>query len=299
MALSEKIEEIKFAKSVAGYAIKEVDGFMADLLLLAKEEEQLIMVLRAKLEAFELQRDDIKKQEHEAYKLLEAAKKEAEIIVATAKKNAETIVSEAQVDAEVQVRSATARANDILENADALSNAKISDAYASAEKIIADASQKSKEMLEQVKAACDEEMRKAKALANECASFETRFRTIVADTAQALMKIKEETPVPYDAAAIKAPEKAVESHASEAEEKAPALATEEITPVEKVEETKESTDVEFAGGKPVAALAKKEEKTQRKLYDNVQVTYDAENDFEQIRDIMKGPERKSPTHFSD
>lgn len=285
MFLSEKFEEIKFSKSVAGYATKEVDGFIADILPLAKEEEQLILGLRAKLEALEARQDEIRKIEQEAYRLLEAAKTEAEIIVATAKKKAGDIESDTKVNCEVKLRSATSRASEIITNADAEAEEKIAKAKSEAERIVLEADANGRALIMRVTEVCNEENRKAKELSNECAAFEERFRTIVADTVKALAKMKEEAPVLCDTAvkvdiSAKTPE--------------PALEKDEEEP-----KTEKAIDVEFIGTKPVTALDKKEEKTQRRLYDTVQVTYENEEDFSEIQDIMKGPQCKSPTHFSE
>lgn len=283
MALSERFEEIKFSKSVAGYSTKEVDGFIADTLLLIRDEEQLLSALKVKLEAFEAQRDEIKKKENEAYRLLEAAKREAEIIVATAKKNAEDIVAKANLDGEVEVRTASARAEEIVKNAEEKAAEKVAAANENAERIILAADENGRKMLADSAKAYEEEMQKAKALSNECADFEKRFRSIVTDTVMALAKIKEETPVPYDTETkVKEEVKAEEPKAEE-------------EPVAK-EETE--TEVVLAGSIPVAAL-KKEERQPRRLYETVSVEYEAEDDFSSIREIMNGNEAKSPTHFSE
>ena len=185
MPVSERFTDIKFSKSVAGYSQKEVDGFINDILPLIKEQEQLVAALTVKLDALEAQRDEVKQKEQEAYRLLEAAKKEADIIIATAKKNAEDIASKAQVASEVQTRAAAARAAEL-----------ISDAETKAEKIICAADEKARAMLEKTKEYTDEEKRKAQALSNECAEFEARFKTLVAETAKAFAAVKEQTPMP-------------------------------------------------------------------------------------------------------
>ncbi len=280
MTISEKIEDIKFTKSVAGYTQKEVDSFIADILPLVREEEQLVAALRVKLAAFEGKSDEIRRQEREAYRLLEAAKEEAEIIVATAKKKAEDIASEARVAAEVQQRAASARAAEMISNAENEANTLVNEANANAQKIVSTADARGRELLAKVKEVCSEEERKAKALSNECAAFETRFRTIVADTAVALAKIKEETPMPYEEVArpVEAPQ--------EDEPKPPVK-----------EEAVSETEVEI----PMAiSHQKREEPHVRRLYDTVNVTYEnEEDDFSEIKDIMNGKGVKSPTHFSE
>lgn len=296
MPLSEKFTDTKFTKSVAGYSTKEVDGFINDVLPLLKEQEQLMAALKVKLDAFEGQRDEIQAKEHEAYRLLEAAKKEAEIIVATAKKSAESMTSDAQVASEVQVRAATARAHEIIADAEKKSATAARKAEENAKKIIAAADAEARAMLEKVKAHCDCETDKAQQLSNECAAFEARFRAMVAETAKAFALIKEQTPLP-----------AKEVTVPKAKESAP---IEEAVFETKEEETKETPappktdaepqDIEIVGGRPVMPRAKREAPAPRRLYDTVQVTYDDDDDFSDIRAIMEQTEkRKSPVDFSE
>ncbi|MBE6680100.1 MAG: DivIVA domain-containing protein [Ruminococcaceae bacterium] len=282
MTLSDKVKNLKFTKSVGGYTTREVDAFLAEILPLLREEEQVLSALRAKLSAFEGKGEEIRQKEQETYRLLEAAKEEAQIIVATAKKEAADIASAARIEAEVQQRSAASHASETISKAEAKAQARMDEANAVAEKIIATADARGRELLAKVKAVCDEEERKAKALANECADFETRFRTIVADTARALAKIKEESPVPYEEA-VKPTEPL---KAEPPKEKEP-----EVT--EPKEEPLVETEVD------IGTLVFPKANT-RKLYDMVDVTYEnEEDDFSEIRDIMKGKGAKSPTHFSE
>ena len=72
-------------------------------------------------------------------------------------------------------------------------------------------------------------------------------------------------------------------------------------PAPKKEEIPETRDFSFAGGKPVSA-ASAPEKTHRKLYETVNVTYENDDDFADVRKIMEdAPARKvkNPTHFSE
>ncbi len=278
MTLSEKLEEVKFTKSVAGYAQKEVDGFIADILPLVREQEQIISALRVKLEAFEGQGEEIMRKEREARALLEAAKQESEIIIATAKKSADDIAAEARVASEVQIRAASTRAADTIANAESQAAARVSEAEATAEKIIATADAKGRELLEKVRAIYDAEEKKAKALVNECAAFEARFRNVVASTVESLAKINSEAPVTPD---VKSEESVKVEQVS-------------VPPEETVEEKVEEENV------PVVTPAHGEPR-RRKLYDTVNVTYenDEDDDFSDIKSVMKGKGIKGPTDFSE
>ncbi len=294
MSVSEKLTDIKFTKSVAGYSAKEVDGFVNDLLPLAKEQEQLLLALKVKLDAFEAQRDEIQGKEQKARQLLEAAKKEAEIIVATAKKEAETINSEAHVASEVQLRAATSRAAEIMADAEKNAAQTVLEAEKNADKIIRAADAEARAMIEKVKAYSEEERRKAQGLSNECAAFEARFKALVCDTESAIAALRESAPVAPKVTEAKKPEPKVTSEPKEEifKEKAAEPAVRE--------EPKEVQDFEIVGGVPYAQMQKKEPSQKRHLYDTVNVTYDDGDDFSDIRRIMEnGEKRKSPTHFSE
>ena len=295
MPLSEKFTDTKFTKSVAGYSTKEVDGFINDVLPLIKEQEQLTAALKVKLDAFEAQRDEIQAKEREAYRLLEAAKKEADIIVATAKKSAESMTSDAQVASEVQVRAATARAHEIIADAEKKSAAMACEAEDNAKKIIASADAQARAMLEKVKAHCDCETEKAQKLSDECAAFEARFKATVAETAKAFALIKEQTPLP-----AKEPAAAKGETPEPIEEAVPETKEETKETPAAVETDSEPQDIEIVGGRPVIPRAKREAPAPRRLYDTVQVTYDDDDDFSEIRAIMEQTEkRKSPVDFSE
>ncbi len=285
MSISEKLTDIKFTKSAIGYSVKEVDGFVSDLLPLVKEQQQQFLVLKAKLEALENQRDEIADKEKQAHRLLEAAKKEAEIIVASAKKTAEDKAKEAELGGEVQLRAATARAGEIIADAEKKAKALESEAQASVEKILHAADAEAKAIIERVKAYSKEETRKAQELSNECAEFEKNFKELVARTAAELAAIKESTPLP-------AKEKVTE------EKEAPKSA-EEVT--EPAAEEPAAEELKARDVSPMA-VPQKAQTAKKRLYDAVPVTYEDESDldFTDIRDIMKRTEmRKSPTHFSE
>ncbi|MBQ8836150.1 MAG: DivIVA domain-containing protein [Clostridia bacterium] len=298
MPLSEKFTDIKFTKSVAGYAQKEVDGFINDVLPLVKEQEQQLAALKAKIAAFEAERDEISAREHESYRLLEAAKKESDIIIATAKKRAVAIESEAQTASEVQHRASTARAGDIIASAEKKATALVNDAEINAKKIIQTADATARAMLEKVKEHCDSETAKAQRLSDECAAFEARFKAVVAETANTFAKLKEQTPLPAKAPEIKA--KKEPTPAKNVREELPKVQpAAEVESDERENSPEEMHDIEIVGGKPVT-LQQKKTQTPRRLYDTLQVTYDDDDDFSEISEIMKrSDKRKSPVDFSE
>ena len=308
MSVSERFEDIKFTKSVAGYSTKEVDGFINDIIPLIKEQEQILVGLRAKLEAIEFKRGELQEKEHQAYALLEAAKREAKIIVASAKNEAANMLSEASVSAQAQTRAATSRAAQIISDAEGKSSAILSDAKQNSEKIIVSADTEARAMLEQVKEYCADETHKAQKLSNECAAFEASFKALVAKTATELARIREKAPLPVTADVEVKSEKVIAPAVSKAEtkaEEAPLPPEPKVEPVAVMEapvlteNENSTTDVAFAGGRPTEQI-KKKTSVKRRLYDTVTVTYDDEEEFSSVKDVMKKkPTLKSPVHFSD
>lgn len=172
MPLSDKIKDIKFTKSVAGYAVKEVDGFIDGVLPAVMEYEREVSTLRVKLDAYERRADEIAKQEKEAARLLESARAEAERIVADAKSNAQKIVS-------------------LGEGAAA---EKISAAEKKAAAIISAANKKGSEIVSLAKEKSDETNEKLTRLIGEYEEFEAKFRAEVAKTVKNLAAIRESAP---------------------------------------------------------------------------------------------------------
>ena len=299
MSLSEKISEVQFPKAIAGYNTKEVDSFVSDILPYVREMEQTVNILQTKLGAFEEKQEELSQREQESYNLLEAAKKEAEIIVATARQQACDIVDDAKISAEAELRVAAVKAEEQLIKADKEAKARVNTANSNAEKIITVADAKGKAMLSDAKRAYDEVMRRAEALSGESASFETRFRTLVAETALALARLREESKLP------KAEKKAETADAKPEPEPDPEPEIEpETTPIDDAPEAEVTsnyaTDYEFAGGKPLNSSAERSERPQRRLYDTVSVTYENDDDFDDIKNIIRdGKNCKSPTHFSE
>ena len=304
MHLSEKLEQAKFSKSVAGYSVKEVDGFKSDFLLVLREEEELMRVLRTKLSAFEAHAEEIEKREQESLRILEAAKAECESILAAARKNADAIVAEAKATAEVRERAAEAHAAEQIAEAERRSAARVEEAKQNAEMILAAADRKGRTMLAEAKSIATAQSQSAKALAAECVAFEARFRTLAADTVRALAALKDDAPKPIlplapDGAPVLMAEPAPKPEPAPAvktpaAEPAPAPAVEEKT------DAADTKDIPFAGGQPISAYTGEVDRaSRRRLYDTVTVTYE-EDSFSDIRKIMEGADgkkQKNPAHF--
>ncbi len=259
MSLSQKIKDVKFSKSVAGYASKEVDGFLGDILSSVCEAEQQLSSLRAKLDAYESRADEITKKENEAQKLLLAAKEESASIVSRAKNDANDIISAAEDEAKAFLNEAEKNAKTILAIADKKGNAIIKEASAKAESI----------------------NEKTAALTKECEAFENAFRAAVAETVKRLAAIRETAPA---AVGIEKEENA------RAEEK----------PVKEQTDGGDTRDYVFVGGKRIDSTEKPKEKTKRKVYDTLAVTYEGEDGFSDIQKIKKESGQKgikNPTDF--
>lgn len=316
MLLSEKLEQAKFSKSVAGYAVKEVDGFIGDFLPILREEEELMRVLRTKLSAFEAHTEEIEKREQEAYRVLEAAKKESESMLAAARKNADAIVAEAKAAAEAREHAADAHAAEQLQNAERRCAERIDEAKKTAEMILAAADRKGRTLLAEAQARASAQSQSARALAAECIAFEARFRALAADTVRALSELKDDAPKPIVTQAAREPipqpiaEPIVPQPAAPAEpasrttRPAPA-ATQPQPKAEPAVPAEESAprDIAFAGGQPVSAYTGAPEKPSgRKLYDTVTVSYDNDDGYEDIRKLMEDANGKKPTnpvHFCE
>ena len=78
MSLSERLQSVHFNKGAIGYNTKEVDAFFSEMRTAAERDEAALRTLRAKLDAFEGKSAEIARTENEAYRLLAAAKDEAE-----------------------------------------------------------------------------------------------------------------------------------------------------------------------------------------------------------------------------
>lgn len=291
MPISERIQKASFTKSMAGYTAREVDAFLGDLLPLVLEQEQLISALRAKLGAMEARTEEIAQQEKEAYRLLERAREEADRILLAAEEKARAVRAEAEQTAESKLQSTEQKAAELLAAAEKTARTSVAGAKKTAETILSTADQKGKAQLAEVAAFVETEREKARRLTAECTAFEARFRTLVTDTAHAIASLQTTAPqIPVSAPVPTA----VKPTASAS---APTVSA----PAPKKEEIPETRDFSFAGGKPVSA-ASAPEKTHRKLYETVNVTYENDDDFADVRKIMEdAPARKvkNPTHFSE
>ncbi len=304
MLLSEKIEQAKFSKSVAGYACREVDGFLDDILLLLRKEEEQMRALRVKLGAMEAHTEEIEKREQEAHRLLEAARQEAASMLAAAQKNADAIVAEAKAAAETRERAADAHAKEQLQNAERRSAERIDEAKKTAEMILAAADRKGRVLLAEAQSKATAQSQNAKALAAECVAFEARFRTLAADTVRALSALKDDAPrtiiASQSAAKPAAPQPAAEAANVAARPAAPPAPPAEAA---HAAEDTAARDIAFAGGQPVAAYTGASEKSSgRKLYDTVTVSYAEDDGYEDIRRLMEdanGKNLTNPAHFCE
>ena len=310
MLLSEKLAQTKFSKSVAGYAVKEVDGFLGDFLPVLREEEELMRVLRTKLSAFEAHAEEIEKREQEACRVLEAAKQEAESMLAAARRNADAIVAEAKAASEARERAADAHAAEQIAAASAASAARVDEAKKTAEMILAAADRKGRILLAEAQARATAESQNAKALAAECAAFEARFRALAADTVRALANLKDDAPRPIvvqpTVEPIMQPTETPTAPTAEplrrVSRPAPVAEQPKADPTLAVSaEESAARDIPFAGGQPVSAYTGASEKpSRRKLYDTVTVSYDDDDGFEDIRRLMEdadGKKNTNPTRF--
>ncbi len=269
MPLSDKIKDTRFSKSVAGYAIKEVDGFVEEILPAVADYEKQLSALRVKLDAYESRADEIAKRESDAERLLCAAREESAKILRAAELEGKGIAAEAE-----------AKASEITADAEARAAMLLSEAKKKAEAIIAAADAKGKETVAAASSAADKISCEAAAVRDECAAFEKHFREIVADTVKNLAAIRTEAP------RVKAAQKPKKAEKKEPAEKQPE------------NEPDVTRDYEFAGGKRVAAP--EEKKTQRRLYDTVTVVYDSEDDFADVKKLKEAlgkKEIKNPTDF--
>ncbi|MBR5539212.1 MAG: DivIVA domain-containing protein [Clostridia bacterium] len=172
MSLSDKIKDIKFSKSVAGYSTKEVDGFLDEIVSAVMEQEKEISALCAKTEAYENRAKDIEKKEKAAADTLEDAKNEARRIIGEAEKKAEHIVAAGEGAADEKRAAAEKAAAEIITAAD----------------------NKGKEILLAAKNEAERINETVAALVGEYEEFEAKFRTEVAKTVKNLADIRSSAP---------------------------------------------------------------------------------------------------------
>ncbi len=322
MGICDQLRGAKFSKGVAGYNPKEVDGFLADILKFAEQNEQLLSALQVKLDAYESRRAEVDRQEREAYRLLEAARTEALKITDAAKSEAARLTGEAARKAEKILSDAETRAEKISAEVGKRLAEQQQAAKQSADKILASADQQGKTLLAESRAQAAVAEQNAAELVLRTKTFEARFRALVADTIRALSELEAEAPANVAVPAVEKkkfvqrplstqrarsrdPEHAL-TRASRAlpsvsvpdpqRYAADTIAVEEQPP--SPSEAKASLgrsaddsahDFAFAGGKLLtedgnAPAAQKKYKP----YDTVTVTYEnSEDDFSDIRKIME------------
>lgn len=264
MAISDRIQNAKFSKSMAGYSAKEVDAFLDDLLPIVREQEQLLQAMRAKLLTLDKRSEEIAKQEAEAERKIALAEAKAEETLAAAEKAAAEKLEKAAEGAR-------------LLEAEAAKNA---------ERILAAADRQGKGTLAEAITAANAERESANAIRAEYTVFESRFRALVADTARALAALQEEAPKATSLKAVPVAEAKPEpkEEPKEAPKEAPS--------------PEETQSISFAGGRPMPNGAAKTPSS-RKPYDTLSVTYDDADDFADVQSMMRGKKVKNPTHFSE
>lgn len=337
MSLSEKLKQAHFSKGAFGYGVKEVDAFLNELRVAAESDESALRTLRAKLDAFEGKSAEIARTENEAYRLLSAAKDEAEKIRAAAKARADVLVREAETRAAAAEAAASERASLLEREATRRANEQIGNAKQNAAMILAAADKRGRETLAAVERQARETAEKAAALSRESRDFEEKLRVLTANTVRALAALNGTAPAAASApAAVATPASATAPTATPVSATPPTGASAiEISPEVAVprprrtdrprpaspshaEETAEEVgasdaalseddtprDYSFAGGKLVTKNGENASAAPRKLYDTVSVTYDdADTDgYDGIKRLMEnagGRKVSNPTDFAN
>ena len=291
MSLSERLQSIRFNKGAIGYNTKEVDAFVAELRTAAERDESALRTLRAKLDAFEGRSAEITRTENEAYRLLAAAKDEAEKVRAAAEAQAKTMLEDAKVRA------------------------------AAAEAVTAERASAAEREAADVRA-------RTAALFRRSAEFEEKLRRLTADTVRALAALNASAPADATVAPAAAAAPASAPTAAPAEtlsmpdhtpifasrprrtdrvrpaESAAAPAAAETVPASASEADADNTahDYTFAGGKLLEKDGERQTAAPRKLYDTVSVTYDGGDGYDDIKRLMESAadrKLKNPTDFAN
>lgn len=323
MSVSEKLKQAHFPKSAFGYGVKEVDAFLNELRTAAESDESAMRTLRAKLDAFEGKSAEIARTESEVYRLLSAAKDEAEKIRAAAKARAEVIIGDAETRAAATEAAASERASLTEREAVRRSNEQIGNAKQNAAMIIAAADKRGREMLASAEKQAREIAEKTAALSRESRRFEEKLRALTADTVRALAALNGAAPtastetltaqaelptvepivdISLEADAprprrIDRPRPVSPSRGEEAGEKASA-------PDESSSGHDTPRDYSFAGGKLLTDRGENASAAPRRLYDTVSITYDdSDSDgYDDIRRLMEnadGRKLSDPTDFAN
>lgn len=316
MSLSERLQAVRFAKGAIGYNTKEVDSFLAELRIAAERDESALRTLRAKLDAFEGRSAEITRTENEAYRLLAAAKDEAEKLRAAAEAQAKAVLEDAKTRAAATEAVAAERAAVAEREAERRANETVGNAKQNAAMILAAADKRGRETLAAAEREAEEIRARAAALSRRSADFEEKLRGLTADTVRALAALNAAAPVaPAAPAAPSAfaladtmPETAPlsVSRPRRTDRVRPASAQAAPVPAAPAPEADADAaphDYTFAGGKLLAADGTRQSAAPRKLYDTVSVTYaddsDGYDDIKRLMDGASGRKLKNPTDFAN
>lgn len=317
MSLSERLQAVRFAKGAIGYNTKEVDSFLAELRIAAERDESALRTLRAKLDAFEGRSAEITRTENEAYRLLAAAKDEAEKLRAAAEAQAKAVLEDAKTRAAATEAVAAERAAVAEREAERRANETVGNAKQNAAMILAAADKRGRETLAAAEREAEEVRARAAALSRRSADFEEKLRGLTADTVRALAALNAAAPAapaaPVAPAAPAAP--SAFAPADTMPEPAPLSvsrprrtdrvrpASAQAAPAPEADADAAPHDYTFAGGKLLAADGTRQSAAPRKLYDTVSVTYaddsDGYDDIKRLMDGASGRKLKNPTDFAN
>ena len=267
MSVSETLQNVQFSKSIAGYAQKEVDALLAELLPFVKEAEERMVMQEAELAAWNKRVSEIENSKKQAEDAVQSAKREAAKLIAEANKTAEALLSDAR---ERAARTEAA-------------------AKKNAEKILAAADGHGKEIVRAAKTRADAEESRAAKTVRELSLYASRARTLMHNAEAALDAL--EATAPQAADAKEQPAERASAPKPESEPKAT------LNPNT---ESVEAHDYRFVGGQP---LGDRRTSQKRKPYDALNVSYEepADDGFADVKKIMdsrvKG--KKDPTDFTE
>ena len=328
MSLSERLQSIHFNKGAIGYNTKEVDAFVAELRAAAERDESALRTLRAKLDAFEGRSAEITRTENEVYRLLAAAKDEAEKVRTAAEAQAKTMLEDAKARAAAAEAVAAERASVAEREAARRANETVGNARQNAAMILAAADKRGREALAAAEREAAEVRARAAALSSRSAEFEEKLRGLTADTVRALAALNASAPADgmTGPAAKAAPTPAPTAAPAETlsmpdhtpifasrprrtdrvrpAERAAAPAAAETVPASASEADADNTahDYTFAGGKLLEKDGERQTAAPRKLYDTVSVTYDGGDGYDDIKRLMESAadrKLKNPTDFAN
>ena len=331
MSLSERLQAVRFAKGAIGYNTKEVDSFLAELRTAAERDESALRTLRAKLDAIEGRSAEITRTENEAYRLLAAAKDEAEKLRTAAEAQAKAVLEDAKTRAAATEAVAAERAAVAEREAERRANETVGNARQNAAMILAAADKRGRETLAAAEREAEEVRARAAALSRRSADFEEKLRGLTADTVRALAALNAAAPAapaaptapvapaapaapatpaapsasaPADTMSEPAPLAASRPRRTDRVRPAPAQAAPvPEAPAPEADADAAPHDYTFAGGKLLAADGTRQSAAPRRLYDTVSVTYaddsDGYDDIKRLMDGASGRKLKNPTDFAN